>query len=113
MKKKADQSEKSKMRLLNKELLDRFKEIGSQQDSEDPIVIARFFHILSPANWYATEYDPESKVFYGYVTLFGLGSPEDEWGSFGLDELEEVKAKGLGVERDLYFKEQKSSEIIK
>jgi len=99
------------MKLLTKELIDRFAEIGSQENNPDPIIIAKFFHAFTPAAWYATEYDPETKIFYGYATLYGLGSPEDGWGSFGLQELEELKVRGLGVERDLYFKEVKSSVI--
>ena len=102
------------MKLLTKELEKRFAEVGSQQEVKDPIVIAKFFDPTGVAKWWATEYDPKDKVFFGYVTLFGLGSPEDEWGDFSLEELESIKCRfGLGIERDLHFGEQPISNIIK
>ena len=79
---------------------------------EDPIVIAKFFNPEGAGYWFATEYSPEDKMFFGYVSLFGDWN--DEWGSFSLEELESVKGKfGLGIERDLHFRETKSSEVIK
>ena len=73
-------------------------------------IIAKFFHPLSAATWYATECDAEEKMFFGFVNL---GNPlYAELGYFSLDELESVKVKGLGVERDLYFGEHYLSEVI-
>lgn len=114
------------MKLLTKELLNRFKKIGCQ-DGKDPLVICKFFHPCSPATWYATEYYPEEKSFFGYVSLFGDHC--DEWGYFSLEELESLRggkielinndtgikttiiAPHLGVERDLYFTEKRFSEL--
>ena len=99
------------MRLLTDTLKQRFKEVGKQ--GSNPLVIAKFFDPFGSATWYATEYDPETNVCYGYVT----GLIEDEWGYFSIDELEasrrEVSMVILGqkitttgrLERDLYFKE--------
>jgi hypothetical protein len=37
-----------------------------------------------------------------------------QWGTFSITELESIKRPfGLGIERDLYFKEQRFKEIIK
>ncbi len=37
----------------------------------------------------------------------------DEWGYTSLDELEAYKGPlGIGIERDLYWKEKKASEVI-
>lgn len=102
------------MKLLTKELEKRFAQVGRQETVKDPLIIAKFFGPTGSATWFATEYDPTDKIFFGYVTLFGLGSPEDEWGSFSLDELQSHVGKfGLGIERDLHFGEKRSSEIIK
>ena len=101
------------MKLLTKELIKRFAEIGIQENITDPIVIAKFFNPIGTGNWFATEYDPINKIFFGYVSLYGQQG-FDEWGSFALVELEDFIGKmGLGIERDLHFKETKSSEIIK
>jgi hypothetical protein len=102
------------MKLLTKELEQRFVEVGSQEKEKDPIVIAKFFDPTGPGTWFATEYDPSEKMFFGYVTLYGLGSAEDEFGMFGLKELEKAKCRfGLGIERDLHFGEKKLSEVKK
>lgn len=99
------------MILLTKELKKRFEKIGSQEGVKDPIVIAKFFNPYGAGVWYATEYDPERRVFYGYVSIFG--DHRDEWGDFPLDELEELRVPpfGLPIERDLYTIEQPISKF--
>ena len=100
------------MKLLTKEILKRFAKVGRQEHVKDPIVIAKFFNPQGAGTWLATEYDPVDKIFFGYASIFG--DHNDEWGSFSLEEFENFKGRfGLGIERDLYFKETKSSEAIK
>ena len=97
---------------MTKALEKRFAKVGRQEKVEDPIIIAKFFNPTGRGNWFATEYNPKDKIFFGYVSLFGDYC--DEWGSFSLSELEDYKGQlGLGIERDLGFEETKSSEIIK
>jgi hypothetical protein len=99
------------MKLLTKELLQRFEKVGRQEEVSDPLVIAKFFNPAGAGTWYATEYDPESNEFFGYVSIFGDDC--DEWGSFSLKELENYRGKfGLGIERDLYFDEKRISEVV-
>ena len=98
------------MKLITKTLEKKKKKIGCQSQSADPIVVAKFFDPCGSATWYATEYDAENKIAFGYVT----GLAFDEWGTFSITELESIKRPfGLGIERDLYFKEQRFKEIIK
>ena len=100
------------MKLMTKALEKRFAQVGRQVTSKDPLVIAKFFNPTGAGTWYATEYDPEERFFFGYVSLFGDWN--DEWGCFSLDELAAYKGQfGLGLERDLYFKEQPFSQIKK
>ena len=91
------------MKLMTKELEKRFAEIGRQESKgEDALVVAKYFDPCSCWTWYATEYQPEERLFFGYVC--GL---EEEWGYFSLDELETVRGRfGLGLERDIYFGEK-------
>lgn len=99
------------MKLLTKGLLARFAKLGRQEDSSDPVVVAKFFNPTGAGTWYATEYDPASREFFGFVSIFGDWN--DEWGSFSLDELESYHGKfGLGIERDLYFDEKRISEVV-
>lgn len=100
------------MELITQELIRRFQEVGSQEDKKDPLIIAKFFNPTGAGTWYATEYEPIKKIFFGYVSIFGDHC--DEWGYFSLDELENLKLPfGLSIERDLYFGEKHFSEIKK
>lgn len=126
------------MKLMTMQLLKRFAQVGRQDNVKDPLVIARFFNPAGAGTWYATEYDPETRTFFGYVSIverlikLSLGDIRiahalsktqivsgvlrdwnDEWGSFSLDELQNYRGRfGLGIERDLHFEEQKSSQVI-
>lgn len=100
------------MRLMTKELEKRFSKIGSQENVKDPVIVAKFFNPQGAGTWYATEYDPKDKMFFGYVSIFGDWN--DEWGYFSLAELESYRGPwGLGIERDLYWTEVKASTVIR
>lgn len=100
------------MKLMTKTLLNRFAKVGSQENIKDPIIIAKYFNPAGPGTWFATEYDPKTRTFFGYVSIFGDWN--DEWGYFSLDELAEFRGPfGLEIERDLYFDEKPASQIIK
>jgi hypothetical protein len=99
------------MKLMTKELKERFEMVGSQEDIKDPLVIAKYFNPTGAGTWYATEYNPEERLFFGYVSIFGDWN--DEWGYFSLDELEGFKGQfGLGIERDLFFVEKRASRVL-
>ena len=99
------------MKLMTKALEKRFAQVGCQESVKDPIVIAKFFYPMGSATWYATEYDPERRLFFGYASLFG--DYNDEWVSFSLAELESFTGRfGLGIERDLYWQEMPASQAI-
>jgi len=99
------------MQLMTKELEKRFAKVGSQENKKDPLVVAKFFNPAGAGTWYATEYNPGEKMFFGYVSIFGDWN--DEWGSFSLEELQSYKGKfGLGIERDRYFEPCQFSEAL-
>ena len=101
------------MKLMTEELIRKFP--GLRQTGNTPPdkirIIAKYFYPCSAATWYAVEYDPEERLFFGYVNL---GDPQcAELGYFSLDELEQFKGRfGLGIERDLYFGEHYLSEVL-
>ena len=100
------------MKLLTQALEKRFVQVGPQAESRDPLIIAKFFNPTGVGTWYAMEYDPITRTFFGYVSIFGDWN--DEWGSFSLDELQSYRGKfGLGIERDMCFHEQPASQVIK
>jgi hypothetical protein len=99
------------MKLLTDSLIKRFAQVGSQEESKDPIVIAKFFNPVGSGTWYATEYNPKDKTFFGYVSIFGDWN--DEWGYFSLMELQDHRGIfGMEIERDLYTAERRISEMV-
>ena len=96
------------MKLMTSELANRFKLLGDQ-DISDPIVAAKYFTPWTNWTWYLISYEPEDRICFGYVC-----GHEKELGYFSLDELETIKGPvGLKIERDLYFKEKRLSEVKK
>jgi hypothetical protein len=91
------------MKLITKELEERFLALGNQDGKGfDAIVVAKFFTPDSSWTWFVTEYDPLSREGFGYV--IGM---EAEWGYFSIDEIESVEGPlGLEIERDLHFGEK-------
>lgn len=89
------------MKLMTKEILDKIPELYSQEKVKDPIVWAKFFFPMGRMTWYATEYSPEERQFFGFVK--GNHPDDDELGYFSLDEMEAVRVHGLSIERDMYF----------
>lgn len=100
------------MKLMTKELESKFPKIGDQADVKDPIVYAIYFNPTGSGYWFAYEYSPTEKIFFGYVSIFNDWN--DEFGYFSLKELEEYKGMwGLGIERDLHFTPKPLSEAVK
>ena len=98
------------MELITKELEARFPPLYAMEDKEpkEVKIIAKFFDLCSSWTWYATEYDPVERIFFGLVR-----GHEVEMGYFSLDELEAVKGRlGLGIERDLYFGDHTLAEAL-
>lgn len=73
----------------------------------DKTAYARYFFPMGAYTAYLLEYDPKSRIGFGAVTM-GYGW---ELGNMSLDEMQEVKIHGLGIERDLYFTPKKLHEI--
>lgn len=91
------------MKLMTKEIEAKLPRLYSQAEEKNPKIIVKFFHPLSSWTWYVTEGE---KIGNGDWRFFGLvDGHEKELGYFHLSQLEEVKVKGLGVERDMYFGE--------
>jgi len=103
------------MDLLPPDVLKAFADQGYVGDMEpkDIKIIAKYFNPCGPGNWYAAEYDPENRRFFGFVSIFNDPAC-DELGYFSLDELQSLRCPPLGlpIERDLYFGEHTLQEVI-
>ena len=94
------------MQLLTKEITTKLPFLYTQEDEDDPVVICKFFAVWTNWTWYAIEFDGKD-TFFGYVV-----GHENELGYFTLSELEGFQGPmGLTIERDLYFRPCKLSEI--
>lgn len=73
---------------------------NEDKSDEETLVVIKLFNPVGSATWYLTEYSPEEKVAFGYVT----GMTADEWGYVSITELESLKLRlGQKIERDLHF----------
>jgi hypothetical protein len=99
------------MKMLTKEIEKRIPGIGETSgDAPEPWngenvgdkarVHVKFFSPWTGWTWYATEYDPVERRFFGYIK-----GDYPEYGYFSLDELESVEMMpGVpAVERDMYW----------
>jgi hypothetical protein len=96
--------------LLTKELEKQLPPLyTNEQKGKDAQALVKFFSPLSNWTWYASEYDPESRTFFGLVDGF-----EKEFGYFSLDELEGVEGPaGMpAVERDMGWGPKTFREIL-
>ena len=88
------------MLMLTKENLAALPSLGSQENNPDPVAQVKFFDTTGSWTWYATEFDPAERQFFGLVK--GL---ETELGYFSLAELEAFRGPmQMGIERDLHFR---------
>jgi len=88
------------MKLLTKALESQLPRLYANDGrGNEAMVIVKFFTPDSNWTWYATEYDPIERVFFGLVDGLDM-----ELGYFSLDELESLRGPlGLPIERDIYF----------
>ncbi len=94
------------MMLLTKALRKQLPPLYSQEDVADPMVICKFFYPDFSWTWFAIEYDGED-LFFGFVD-----GDFPELGYFCLSELMQNRGKlGMPIERDLYFKPCRLSEL--
>ena len=73
---------------------------------ENKVAVCKFFHPMSSWTWYAIEYNPTEKIFFGWVV-----GHEKEFGNFSLEEMQSTKVRGLGIERDRSFRPTKLSDL--
>tara|TARA_Y100000593_G_scaffold81905_1_gene153485 strand:- start:160 stop:468 length:309 start_codon:yes stop_codon:yes gene_type:complete len=95
------------MKLMTKAIEKKLPRLYSTENETDPIVVVKYFSLFSEWTWYGIEFDGKD-TFYGLVMGW-----EKELGYFSLSELESINGPaGIKmVERDLYFKPKRLSEI--
>ena len=95
--------------LMNPDVLEDLPPLYSQEHNPDPQAMIKYFTPDAGWTWYALEYSPQERLFFGLVV--GL---DVELGYFSLDELYEIRGKlGLPVERDMWFLPTRLSDLRK
>jgi len=75
---------------------------------KEKVIYMHFF--IGCCDWYAAEYDPGSKSFFGFAIL-NDDLEMAEWGYFSLEELDGIKVQFLEIDRDLHFIPKKAIEV--
>jgi hypothetical protein len=91
------------MKLLTQEILKKLPALYANEDkpAAEVTIPVKFFNPCGAGTWYATEYDPEQRLAFGFAVIF---PGEGELGYFSLNELESVRLPfGLKIERDLHW----------
>ena len=96
------------MKLLTKNIEQKLRanyqvNAGKEQTTDHKPVV-KFFHPKTTATWLITELDPDN-IMFGLCDP-GLGSPE--MGYVALSDITETLAFGMPIERDRYFKADKT-----
>jgi hypothetical protein len=91
------------MQLLARKIVGTLPPLRATEETSlsERMVYAKFFDPYTQWTWFVCEYDPEARLFFGYVIR-----QEKEWGESSLDELESLMMpNGVTprIERDLPF----------
>ena len=86
----------------------RVPTIGETENQEDPLALIKLFHPFSSWRWFVVEYCEKDELCFGLIE-----GHEVELGYFSLAELNELRLRGLLLERDLHFEPIKLSELKK
>ncbi len=69
------------------------------QELDDHVLVFRFYHPLCRWSWYAVEYDPKERIFFGWTD-----GEFQEWGNFSLLEMAFVEDREVFIFWDVDFK---------
>ena len=101
--------------MWNKPSDTELEKIPAFYSSEETPLKEKMIHMhffIGGCDWYAAEYSPEEKCFFGFAIL-NDDLQNAEWGYFSLDELASLKVSFVEVDRDLHFTPCKAIEIEK
>jgi len=75
------------MNLMNATLRQHFQQIGSQRESDDPVIVAHYTMVSGFYHWLAIEYDEKTNTCYGFSYEVDNNGYSGIWSHFSLDEL--------------------------
>ena len=95
------------MKLLTKAIINKATRQFPKGTDMEQMVVAKFFNPAGRGTWYLMNMDTDENYCWGICHIY-----EWEIGSFSIEELKSVSLPfGLRIERDMYFKPVKASEL--
>jgi hypothetical protein len=88
-----------------------YEQLDQDAPAEELRVVTKIFNPNGAGTWYIISYDPDTRIAFGYVSIFGDWN--DEYGSFSVYELDELRPRPLGLplEIDLCFTPKTGKEV--
>ncbi len=99
--------------MWNKPTTENLRKLPPLYSTESTQLKKKVIHMhffLGGCDWFATEYDEEQQLFFGFVIL-NNDYEMAEWGYFSLPELASIKSSFMEVDRDLHFPPTKAENI--
>lgn len=101
--------------MWNKPTAEELEKIPKFYSTDEVPLKEKMIHMhffIGGCDWYAAEYSPEEKCFFGFAILNG-DLDNAEWDYFSLVELSSLKVKFLEVDRDLHWKPMQAKDVEK
>ncbi len=101
--------------MWNKPTNEELAKVPAFYSSEETPLKEKIIHMhffIGGCDWYAAEYSPEEKSFFGFAIL-NNDLEMAEWGYFSLEELSSLKVSFVEVDRDLHWNPKRACEIEK
>ena len=103
------------MKMWNEPTLEGLAELPKLYETEsvpekDKLIYMHFF--LGGCDWYAAEYGPTDRIFFGYAIL-NNDLQNAEWGYTSFDELRSINVRGFEIDRESNWQPTKVSDIEK
>ena len=76
--------------------------------ASEMLIHEHFF--LGGCDWYAAEYSPEERIFFGFAIL-NDDLQNAEWGYVSFDEMRSINVRGIEVDHDLHWQRRKASQV--
>jgi len=95
------------MKLLTKAIINKATRQYPKGTNMEQMVVAKFFNPMGKGTWYLMNMHDDNDYCWGICHIY-----EWEIGSFSINELKSVSLPfGLKIERDMYFKPVKASDL--
>ena len=98
------------LEVLDGSRLSNMPKLHETLNMPSPERLVQMHFLRENGEWFAVEYDPDQRLFYGYIDV-RPGAPN--WGYFGLDEIMDCWIPSLcpEAELDLDWKPKRAKEI--